>query len=134
MARSLWMILISGCALLVAGCGQDSGTNPVYQERIDLIAEAAALLEGIKDEATAHAAAARAEQITECLRANRGETDRLTAAGLWKAPTQAQIVQHANVSQRYTQVLFRVPNLQGTKFTRSLTLAMQPIEIIKDRP
>jgi len=133
MARSLRMICLLVCAL-IAGCGQDSGANPVYQERIDLIAEAVVLLEGVKDDTTASATATRAEPITVRLRANRSETERLAGAGLWKAPTQAQIQRHAEVSQRYAEVLFRVPNVRDARFIRRLTLAMQPIEIIKEKP
>jgi hypothetical protein len=131
MARSFRMM---ACALLLAGCNRDSGGNPVFQERIDLTIEAAALLETVKDEASAHAAAAPADHIAVRLRANRSEMERLGQAGMWREPTQEQIMQHAEASKRYSAALFRIPNVRGTKFIRRLTLAMQRIEIIKDLP
>ena len=131
MVRSFRMMAF---ALFLAGCSRDSGANPVFQERIDLTAEAAALLGTVKDEESARAVAARAEQIAVRLRANRSEMERLGQAGLWKAPTQEQLMQHAVVSKRYSEALFRVPDVRGTKFIRSLTLAMQQVEIIKDLP
>jgi hypothetical protein len=141
MSRTVWIVilasvlLVGGLAsvLLVGGSGLYSGANPVYQERIDLIAEAAVLLEGVKDETTATAAAERAEQIAVRLRENRTETDRLSQAGLWKQPTWAQIEREAAVVYRYTQALNHSPNLRGTKnYLRRLTLAMQKLDIIKE--
>jgi uncharacterized protein YcfL len=97
MTRTSTIALLT--AFLICGC---SGSNPVIQEQTSAYREAADVLSGVKDKASAQAALARLQPVAARLREAQKKQVELAKAGSWRDPSADEQKQLVAAVGRYT--------------------------------